>query len=133
MLVAGYEQIVENSKMEPAQETDARLVLDARSRGRCVDDDPMSSLGIGAHVLYSRFLGTDPEPRPGLSSGHMPYSLSLPFSAFLKTNTISGSDKTYTTLLPPEEIRFVIEENLGRSIAQQILEGKRKITATCGR
>jgi thiosulfate/3-mercaptopyruvate sulfurtransferase len=41
---------------------DARVaVLDARSAGR--------------------FLGQEPEPRPGLRSGHMPNALNLPFSA----------------------------------------------------
>ncbi|KZV77623.1 thiosulfate sulfurtransferase [Peniophora sp. CONT] len=110
--IQSYEQIVENSKADPAQDADASLVLDARPRGR--------------------FLGTDPEPRPGISSGHMPHALSLPFNAFVKANTIFGSDKSYTTLLSPEEIRGVLEKTFGQSGAQEIMEGKRKITTTCG-
>lgn len=44
-------------------ETGREQVIDARSRGR--------------------FTGQDPEPRPELSSGHMPGSLSLPFNELL--------------------------------------------------
>ncbi len=44
-------------------ETRREQVVDARSPGR--------------------FAGTDPEPRPELSSGHMPGSLSLPFNTLL--------------------------------------------------
>ena len=49
-----------------------------------------------------RFKGTDPEPRPGLPSGHMPGSVSLPFTEFLDPNT--------KALLPPEELRKVFEQ-----------------------
>jgi thiosulfate/3-mercaptopyruvate sulfurtransferase len=44
-----------------ALESERAAVLDARSEGR--------------------FAGRDPEPRPGLRSGHMPNALNLPFSA----------------------------------------------------
>ncbi len=45
-------------------QTGREQVIDARSKGR--------------------FEGTDPEPRPELSSGHMPGSLSVPFGELLK-------------------------------------------------
>ncbi|KAF8475920.1 Rhodanese-like domain-containing protein [Kalaharituber pfeilii] len=32
---------------------------------------------------HGRWLGKDPEPRPGLSSGHIPQSISLPFSSLV--------------------------------------------------
>lgn len=43
---------------------------------------PPSSKG-SIHPEYSSYLGTAPEPRAGLSSGHIPYAFSLPFTAFL--------------------------------------------------
>lgn len=43
-----------------------------------------------------RFLGTAPEPRPGLSSGHMPESRSLPFDQLLE----NGQLKTANELRP---------------------------------
>jgi thiosulfate/3-mercaptopyruvate sulfurtransferase len=35
-----------------------------------------------------RFAGTDPEPRPGLSSGHMPGSINLPFAAIIENGQL---------------------------------------------
>lgn len=49
-----------------------------------------------------RFNGTDPEPRPGLPSGHIPGSHSVPFAELL--------DPTTKTFLPPEELRQVFEK-----------------------
>lgn len=49
-----------------------------------------------------RWKGTDPEPRPGLSSGHMPGSVSIPHSELLDPET-----KAY---LPPEELKKVFEK-----------------------
>ena len=48
-----------------------------------------------------RFAGTDPEPRPGLSSGHIPGSISVPFPSLL--------DPTSGTLLPAQELRKIFE------------------------
>jgi thiosulfate/3-mercaptopyruvate sulfurtransferase len=58
----------------------AALILDARARGR--------------------FDGTAPEPRPGLPSGHMPGSASLPFNELLNPDQ---------TMLPPEALRARFE------------------------
>jgi hypothetical protein len=79
-----------------------------------------------------RYLGTDPEPRPGLSSGHMPHALSLPFNAFIQSNAIPGSDKTYTTFLSPDKIVASLEKAVGKDVAGEVLTGKRKVTTTCG-
>ena len=56
-------------------------VLDARSQGR--------------------WAGTEPEPRPGLSSGHMPGSISVPISDLLDPRT--------KVLLSGEELRRLFE------------------------
>ena len=56
-------------------------VLDARSAGR--------------------FAATDPEPRAGLRGGHIPGSLSLPFTELLDAET--------KTLLPPDRLRAAFE------------------------
>jgi thiosulfate/3-mercaptopyruvate sulfurtransferase len=57
------------SKMEMRSNIDARhfQVLDARGQGR--------------------FEGTEPEPRPGLRSGHIPGSLNLPFLQMIDVET----------------------------------------------
>jgi thiosulfate/3-mercaptopyruvate sulfurtransferase len=48
-------------------------VLDARSAGR--------------------FAGTDPEPRPGLRSGHMPGALNLPFTEIVENGRLVSRDR----------------------------------------
>ncbi|KAI5803791.1 Rhodanese-like domain-containing protein [Geopyxis carbonaria] len=48
-----------------------------------------------------RFTGVDPEPRPGLSSGHIPGSISVPFSYLVSVsnNTLKPSDELRSILL----------------------------------
>ena len=76
-------------------ETRAAQVLDARSAGR--------------------FAGTEPEPRPGLRSGHIPGSVSLPY------DRLFGPDGT---LLPAEDLRHLF--------AAARVDLARPVTATCG-
>lgn len=50
---------------------------------------------------YGRWAGTDPEPRPGLSSGHMPGSTSVPVLDLLDSQT--------KAFLPADKLRAVFE------------------------
>ncbi|RPD81783.1 thiosulfate sulfurtransferase [Lentinus tigrinus ALCF2SS1-7] len=120
-VVKDYEQMVANAELNPATNAGAFYVLDARPRGR--------------------FLGVDPEPRPGLSSGHMPYAVSLPFSAFVETHTVPEhiaskiTDKlplNYTRLRSNQAILAALEDVLGADRAQEVLEGRRPIVTSCG-
>ncbi len=69
-------------------------ILDARSAGR--------------------FAGTAPEPRPGLSSGHMPGATSLPFTELL------------------EDGRYLAPERLREVFSAKGVELTAPITTTCG-
>ncbi|KAL4069384.1 Rhodanese-like domain-containing protein [Scleroderma citrinum] len=111
-IVRSYEQIVANSMLDITSDPDAELVVDARARGR--------------------FLGIDPEPRPGLSSGHIPHSFSLPFTAFLETHTTPNSSTQYTTFRPIPELRQVLVDAIGAEHAEQVIGGNRSITTSCG-
>ncbi len=64
---------------------------------------------------YGRFVGTDPEPRPELSSGHIPRSLSLPFGELLNENG---------TLKPPAELTEAFE--------RAGVDLSRPVVTTCG-
>ena len=79
----------------------------------------MLSLSPGSIVIDARpagrFAGTSPEPRPGLPSGHMPGSISLPASDLL---TPEG------TLLPPAELRA--------RLAAAGVDGSRPVITSCG-
>jgi thiosulfate/3-mercaptopyruvate sulfurtransferase len=69
-------------------------VLDARSSGR--------------------FSGTSPEPRPGLSSGHMPGATSIPFTELVEGGRLKAA----------EELRGIF--------AAKGVDTKQPITTTCG-
>jgi thiosulfate/3-mercaptopyruvate sulfurtransferase len=71
-------------------------ILDARSRGR--------------------WEGTEPEPRPGLRSGHMPGSVSVPFQELLHPET--------KALLQPEQLEQIF--------TSKHLDPKKPIIASCG-
>ncbi|PPR01321.1 hypothetical protein CVT26_015402 [Gymnopilus dilepis] len=109
--IRSYDQIVANSKYDPSTNPQSELVLDARPKGR--------------------FTGTDPEPRPGLSSGHIPHSVSLTFNLFLQKNkTVDGQE--YTTFRPVEDIRKALSDAVGPEETERILQGKRQVVTSCG-
>ncbi|KAF9229659.1 Rhodanese-like protein [Gyrodon lividus] len=110
--IRSYEQVVTNSLPDPASDSTVQLVVDARSRGR--------------------YLGTDPEPRPGLSSGHIPHSFPLPFNTFLRTHTIPDASTQYTTFLSEPELRQALVDSIGADEAELVITGKRSITTSCG-
>lgn len=91
----------------------------------------MRILHAKSYFFACRFLGTEPEPRPGLSSGHIPHSFSLPFTAFLQTHTLPNSSLQYTTFLPVSELQNVLFNHLGDQ-AEAVIQGERPITTTCG-
>jgi thiosulfate/3-mercaptopyruvate sulfurtransferase len=79
-----------------------------------------NNLTSGAEQLVDvrpegRFLGVDPEPRPGLRAGHVPGSRNLPYTELV------GSDGA---MLPTEELR--------RRILSAGVDLTRPIVATCG-
>ena len=78
------------------------------------------------------FLGIDPEPRPGIPSGHIPNSYSLPFDHFLEKHTTPDGSATYTTLLPTTGIRRALVDAVGTETAESIIKGEKPIITTCG-
>ena len=63
-----------------------------------------------------RFNGTDPEPRTGCRSGHIPESLNLPFNHLIDPET--------GTIKPPDDLRAYLD---GVGIAEN-----RPVVTTCG-
>jgi len=115
-VIRDYVRMVSNSSLDLTGDSVAELVVDARSNGR--------------------WLGSDPEPRPGLPSGHIPNSFSLPFQEFLENNTYTppaaSSPSTYSTYRSPEALHVSLQKALGPENAKAILEGKRGIVTSCG-
>ena len=83
-------------------------------------------------IGYARYSGNEPEPRPGLPSGHIPYSFSLPFGLFLKTQVPLNASAPYTTFLPPSSILRALVSAVGAEEADKIVKGERKVVTTCG-
>lgn len=79
--VASFEEVKEVALDVGKEGAEGVQVLDARPNGR--------------------FTGKDPEPREGLSSGHLPGSINIPFSAVLDPET--------KAFLPKDELKKVFE------------------------
>ncbi|RHZ72540.1 hypothetical protein Glove_242g154 [Diversispora epigaea] len=78
---------------------DIRKNIDARS-------DPEKFEQVLDARPEARFTGEDPEPRPGLPSGHMPYSISVPF------NSVIDPDTKCTLRKDEELIQLVKSKNI---------------------
>lgn len=94
--VASFEDVKEVALDHNKEGTEGIQVLDARPHGR--------------------FAGTDPEPREGLSSGHVPGSISLPFSAVLDPQT--------KAILAPDKLQSIL--------AEKGVDPSKPIISTCG-
>jgi thiosulfate/3-mercaptopyruvate sulfurtransferase len=94
----------------------ARLDRDAVKSFSQVQE--MIAAGADAQILDARsagrFAGDAPEPRPGLSSGHMPGAVNIPFTALAEEGRLKNAD----------ELRALFREK-GVDLA-------RPITTTCG-
>lgn len=82
--------------------------------------DIKADLGTGRAILLDarsagRFTGTDPEPRPGLPSGHVPGSRNLPFTDLLHPDG---------TMLAPAALRA--------RFAAAGVDGRRPVVTSCG-
>ncbi len=75
-------------------------------------------ISIHAQILDARsggrFAGTLPEPRPGISSGHMPGATSMPFTELVEEGRLKSADE------------------LRRIFAAKGVDTKQPITTTCG-
>lgn len=119
--------MIRNNALEEPNKRE--LVLDARST--------------------ERWAGTAPEPRKGMSSGHMPHSseslqmlcvarafidsvsltVSLPFPTLLAS---SDTNPPYQYMLPPSDLKKVVEKAVGGSERLQAISNRSlKVTASC--
>lgn len=94
--VVEFEEMVELARDYNKEGAEGVQILDARSKGR--------------------WSGKEPEPREGLSSGHMPGSISVPVSELL--------DPVKKTILPGAELRKVFEA--------KGVDPERPIVSSCG-
>ena len=91
-----FEEVREVAKDYNKEGAEGVQILDARSKGR--------------------WSGKEAEPRPGLESGHMPGSISVPVSELL--------DQVNKTILPGEQLRKIFES--------KGIDPERPIITSCG-
>ncbi|KAB5578114.1 Rhodanese-like domain-containing protein [Coniochaeta sp. 2T2.1] len=94
--VASYEAVREVALDYNKEGAEGVQILDARSSGR--------------------FTGQAQEPRPGLSSGHMPGAINIPFD----------------TVLDPETKAFLPKDQLKKVFEQKGVDPARPIISSCG-
>ncbi|KAI5865884.1 Rhodanese-like protein [Durotheca rogersii] len=94
--IASYEQVRDVALDHNKEGAEGVQILDARPNGR--------------------FTGKDPEPREGLSSGHMPGSINIPFSA----------------VLDPKTKAFLPKEQLVKLFKEKGVDPSKPIISTCG-
>lgn len=88
---------------------------------------------MGIFLMFSyvvRFKGEAPEPRAGLESGHMPNSVSLPFSDLLSPP--SSTTPPYRTILPPAEIEKAFSNAMGEKTWEKVKAGSTGVISSCG-
>lgn len=95
-MVAHFAEMKDIARDYGKEGADGIQILDARSKGR--------------------WAGTEPEPRPGLSSGHIPGSISLPLSELLDTET--GA--------------LLSRESLARVFESKGIDPQKPIISSCG-
>lgn len=96
-----WDDTVSWEEVSHAVEYDKALIVDARSPGR--------------------FAGTEPEPRPGLKSGHIPGSLNLPFAQVLTPNGRLKAEDALEAVLPKVSRDHRIITTCGSGVTAAIL------------
>jgi thiosulfate/3-mercaptopyruvate sulfurtransferase len=77
-----------------------------------------------------RYDGTAPEPREGLSSGHIPHSLPCPFPNYLEP---ASDSKPYTSYKPHDQLKEVLVNAVGGKDAWSTLQrGEKSVVFSCG-
>ncbi|KAI0011969.1 thiosulfate sulfurtransferase [Xylariaceae sp. FL0662B] len=94
--VASYEEVREVALDHNKEGAEGIQILDARPSGR--------------------FSGKDPEPREGLSSGHIPGAISIPFSS----------------VLDPETKAFLPKDQLKKLFDEKGVDPSKPIISSCG-
>ncbi|KAK9471024.1 Rhodanese-like domain-containing protein [Dipodascopsis tothii] len=119
---AGYE-VETGTPAEPAPETytavgrDDDLVISFEDLASIVREPLLRrQLAMVDARPQARWAGAAPEPRPGLPSGHVPDSQSVPF----------------TDVLDPETKQFLPAAELRRVFAARGVDGSRPVVAMCG-
>lgn len=115
---AGEQEEFEASEYEVSSMDEGKVVAFEEMKGVAGDWNKEGSEGVQILDARSqgRWSGRDPEPRKGLSSGHMPGSINVPVPELLDPET--------KAFLPAEELRRVFES--------KGVDANRPVISSCG-
>ncbi len=113
--------LAEDRPTESGAATRAPSVFSARLDRSIVADIAKVETAVAGSIIQvldarpaERFAGAAPEPRPGISSGHIPGSLNLPFSRIVKDG------------------HLVSPENVRAALIEAGVDLERPVVTTCG-
>jgi len=120
ILDGGFQKwLAEDRPTESGEASPGPAQFDAAEPGRAVITRNQILAGIGAPMLDARgkgrFEGSEPEPRAGVASGHIPGARNLPFGALYR-----------------EDGRFKPVDELRRLFAEAGIDPERPFGASCG-
>ena len=120
ILDGGFQKwLAEDRPTESGEASPRHAQFDAAEPGRAVITRDQILAGIGAPMLDARgkgrFEGSEPEPRAGVASGHIPGARNLPFGALYR-----------------EDGRFKPVDELRRLFAEAGIDPERPFVASCG-
>jgi thiosulfate/3-mercaptopyruvate sulfurtransferase len=73
---------------------------------------------------HGRFIGKDPEPRPGLRGGHMPNALNVPFASLLREDDM-------TKFKSMDRVKQIFIE-AGIKPYEECTDNEKKVVCSCG-
>ena len=79
-----------------------------------------------------RFLGTVPEPREHLKSGHVPHSVNLPFPLLLSSSSPEGTPDPLTHSLDEDEVRRKVETAIAPLSLSSLSSSSSSLISSCG-
>ena len=120
ILDGGFQKwLAEDRPTESGEASPRPAQFDAAEPGRAVITRDQILAGIGAPMLDARgkgrFEGSEPEPRAGVASGHIPGARNLPFGALYR-----------------EDGRFKPVDELRHLFAEAGIDPERPFVASCG-
>jgi len=81
----------------------------------------------------TRYTGETPEPRHGLSSGHIPNSLATPFASYLtQPSGETNTNSSYKVFKSPEELKAVLQEGVGGADSWKEIQDGKGLVFSCG-
>eukprot|EP00457_Paulinella_chromatophora_P004071 gb/GEZN01004081.1/.p1 GENE.gb/GEZN01004081.1/~~gb/GEZN01004081.1/.p1 ORF type:complete len:418 (-),score=66.21 gb/GEZN01004081.1/:780-2033(-) len=113
-------------------ELNKEMVISLKELMEMYRQDQLKSVQIVDARSEGRFLGTEAEPRPGLRGGHIPGSISVPFTCLLQQQNPHNTSQQYPATSTPSFLKPAAELRKEFQRRGVNLDGSVPIITTCG-